>query len=534
MKNWSLWIGLLLLGFMLFISFVGPQFDFVDDTAPEHRMRFYEDGGIGRAPFPPSSEDIFGTDREARDILSMLIIGAKDTFKIILLITVIRYLIAIPMAFFASTKKGLAYLVTNGWYSLFGSIPTIFAAILLLEIFSKNSSGNWVYWNIVIIALIEVGRVSYIFSNEMYEISQKEFVKASRTIGTTPFQLSILHYLPSITQNVVVNFFNDLARVTLLVGQLALFEYFIENIIQYIPGGGAFQDEAGYFSATGVYDWFGLLSAARYEIIKAPWIVLFPALAITGLLLTFQLLSEGCRKLFDQKATRTKSAFVGRVFESVGETLVSSRKVGSVVVLALLVFVGGLIITGKEVSVTSSTDIASGEETVNVEEVTETEGEDVEDESSESDTNDPFGDGKYQFDNGKLIATTESTTQLGGYYDKLSFIEQNMTKLSEREFETESIVLTCRTIGAERCEDPLIGFKNPPATVGEAYDLLKAHLPLDVGIEGEKQRSETEYEYLLSSKLSQESYSQVDYSAGSIRLKFEISPEGTIVKARIE
>ncbi|MCC3356294.1 ABC transporter permease subunit [Bacillus sp. REN16] len=516
MKNWSLWTGLVLFGLMLFISFVGPLLPFVDDTIPEHRMRFYEDGSIGRAPFPPSLEDPLGTDREAGDLLSMLVNGAKDTLKIIVLITLIRYMIAIPMAFLASTKKGIAYMVSNGWYSLFGSIPTIIAAILLLEIIPSNGLDNGVYWKVLLIALIEVGRVSYIFAHEIYEVSQKEFVQASVTVGSTPFQLAVMHYLPSVSQSLVVNFFNDLARVTLLLGQLALFQYFIEHTIIYIPGGGAFQDESGYYSVTGLFDWPGLLSAARYEVMKAVWIPLAPAIGLTLLLLTFQLLSEGFRKLFERRTSSEEHRAVRRLTERVSEMFVTSKMAGTVTLVLFVVVVGTVIVTGVD---RKATDVTAPAEEEAEEEAVEEVNEGL-----------PFDEDKYVYEKGKLVATTVATTAKGGFYDKLEHLELNMEKKSDRDYETDTLMLKCRTIGAGRCELPVITFKEPIANMEEAYQLLVDHLPVDAVKDGEFQDN-GRYAYTVQSSLLEESYVEVDIQ--SIFVMFYFTPEKTIEKVEL-
>lgn len=515
MKNWSLWTGLVLLGFMIFISFVGPHLPFIDDTVPEHRMRFYDGGEIGRAPFPPSKEDPLGTDREARDILSMIVIGAKDTLKIIVLITFIRYIIAIPMAFLASSKKGIAYMVSNGWYSLFGSIPTIIAAILLLEIVPVGDLDNAVYWKVLLIALIEVGRVSYILSHEIYEVSQKEFVQASVTVGSNPFQLSVMHYLPSVSQSVVVNFFNDLARVTLLLGQLALFQYFIEHAIDYIPGGGTFHEDSGYNSVTGLFDWPGLLSAARYEVMKAVWIPLFPALALTLLLLTFQFLSEGFRKLFARQSSSEKNQTVRRLVERVGEAFVARKMVGAVTLFVIVAIVGTVVVTGVD---RKATDVAAPVE------------EEVEDEVEEVNETIHFDEDKYVYEKGELVATTVATTAKGGFYDKLEHLELNMEKKSERDYETDTLMLKCRTIGAGRCELPVITFKEPIANMDEAYQLLVDHLPVDAVKDGEFQDI-GRYAYTLQSSLLEESYLEVDIK--SMFVMFYFTPEKTIEKVEL-
>ncbi|WP_453992895.1 ABC transporter permease subunit [Bacillus nitroreducens] len=511
MKNWSLWTGLLLLGLMLFISYIGPHLPFIEHTPPEHRMRFYENGEFGRAPFPPSKEDLLGTDREARDILSLIILGAKDTLKIIVLITVIRYIIAIPLAFLASTKKGIAYMVTNGWHSLFGSIPTIFAAILLVEIVPVDELGNGMYWKVLLISLIEIGRVSYIFAHEIYDVSQKEFVKASVTVGSTPFQLSVMHYLPTISQSLVVNFFNDLARVTLLIGQLALFEYFIEHAIEYIPGGGIFHEEAGYNSKTGIFDWPGLLSAARYEVMRAAWIALSPAVALTLLLLTFQLLSEGFRKMFERPVSSGKNRVVRSLIEQVSETFVSSRIAGPVTLAVFLVIVGIVVVSGVEKRVT--------EVTVPVEEV-EIPG--------------FIEDGRYERKDGQLVPTTEATTRKGGHYDKLSYLEQHMTKRSEQEYETDTLLFYCQFIGDGRCDQPKITFKEPVSTTEEAFGLLQEHLPDDVMVDEIRQTTERSI-YLLSSKRMEESYAMTaTLNISQIKVTFEITPEDKIEEATVQ
>ncbi len=512
MKNWSLWTGLALFAFVLFISFIGPHLPFIDDTLPEHRMRFYEDGEIGRAPFPPSLEDPLGTDREAGDILSMLVNGVKDTLKIIVLITLIRYVIAIPIAFLASTKKGIAYMVSNGWYSLFGSIPTIFAAIMLLEIIPTGAFGNDVYAKVLLIALIEVGRVSYIFSHEIYEVSQKEFVQASVTVGSTPFQLSVIHYLPTISKSLVVNFFNDLARVTLLLGQLALFEYFIEHVIVYIPGGGTFLDESGYYSVTGLFDWPGLLSAARYEVMKAVWIPLAPAAALTLLLLTFQLLSEGFRKLFERQTSIEKHSAVRRWAERAGEAFVTSKMAGAVTLVVFVVALGAVVVTG---TMKNSTEVDAP----------------AKEEIQESNEDDLFGDGKYVLENGRVVATTVATTTKGGFYDRLDHLELYMEKISDRDYETDALMLKCRTIGAGRCEKPMITFKEPVDTVEEAYLLLADHLPTDAVIENEFQDNENKYIYNLQSSLLEQSYSYVGIRGMAVI--FHITPEKSIEKVEI-
>lgn len=296
-KNWSFWLGLLMLVLLVFLAVFGEELSFVDPSPADSRMRFYEGGAMARAPFPPSIEDPLGTDSDGRDLLSLLIIGTKDTLRYIFLITFLRYLIALPLAVLSSPKRGLAHIISNGWNSLFSSVPAVFSAIIVLVLSKpiwqhESDSMLPMYWSIILLALIEVGRVSTLLSNEMHDLTEKEYVKAGIVIGNSTFKLFLNYYLPNISQSMIINFCNDLSRVTLLIGQLALFGYFIASKTLMLEGG-----VMEISSAT--YDWQALLEKSRSEIIKAPWIPIFPAIAITYTILTFNILGEGLRQKFD-------------------------------------------------------------------------------------------------------------------------------------------------------------------------------------------------------------------------------------------
>jgi len=57
---------------------------------------------VSKPPFPPSEDNLLGTDILGRDILSHIIIGAKTTFYLVFLVTLLRFIIAIPLSFLAA------------------------------------------------------------------------------------------------------------------------------------------------------------------------------------------------------------------------------------------------------------------------------------------------------------------------------------------------------------------------------------------------------------------------------------------------
>src|SRR5690606_26474098 len=91
------------------------------------------DEGIMIPPFPPMEGYILGSDNNGVDVLSRLVIGAKETFLIVLTIVIIRYLIAIPLGVFSFYNKFIRYILT-GVNQMFSFMPPIFFIALFIGI----------------------------------------------------------------------------------------------------------------------------------------------------------------------------------------------------------------------------------------------------------------------------------------------------------------------------------------------------------------------------------------------------------------
>jgi peptide/nickel transport system permease protein len=94
--------------------------------------------------------------------------------------------------------------------------------------------------------------------------------------------------------NLVVQFFYDLGRVALIIGQLGVFSVFVTQ--EFI------QIDAGYGKIINTSDnWATLLGAAKKDIYTSYWIPLYAALAILYVIFTFNIIGEGLRRVFERK-----------------------------------------------------------------------------------------------------------------------------------------------------------------------------------------------------------------------------------------
>ncbi|MCA1031055.1 ABC transporter permease subunit [Bacillus timonensis] len=294
MHNKSLIIGTIMTVLLVITMVFGPYLPFIDAELSGERVKFPEPGKIETAPFPPSDEYLLGTDKEGRDLLSLIVVGTKDTILIIFAITLLRYIIAVPLALIASKQVGPISWFIKWWHQLFSSLPIIFSTILLVNLPFLMFSEQRYIWCIVIIALIEVGKVAFITQQQAHALSKAAFVEAGITLGVTPLGLIIRYYIPNLLPEIIVNFFIDLSRVALLIGQLGILSIFImQEFVQLNYG-------AGEVINTN-FNWATLLGQARHDVLKAFWIPFFPALALTFTILSFNILAEGLRQHFNRR-----------------------------------------------------------------------------------------------------------------------------------------------------------------------------------------------------------------------------------------
>ncbi|MBE4909079.1 ABC transporter permease [Bacillus luteolus] len=294
--NRLLFIGIIMVTILLLITLIGPYIPYVKNEIDEaSRVRFGENNVIMTAPFSPEEQFPFGTDREGRDLLSVLIVGAKDTLLMMLVICLIRYLLGIPLGLLASRGKGFFSWIVSSWNHIFSSVPIIFSAMILLSIPVLVLHEFRFFWSILIIALIEVGKVAHIVQEETIGILKKPYIEAGITVGMHPLRQLISNILPNILPAIVVNFFIDIGRTALLIGQMGIFGIFISQVFV----------QTGAFAAETVntsLNWLTLLGQARKDILNAFWIPFYTCLVITFTVFTFNILGEGLRRHYDRRS----------------------------------------------------------------------------------------------------------------------------------------------------------------------------------------------------------------------------------------
>jgi ABC-type dipeptide/oligopeptide/nickel transport system permease subunit/AAA+ superfamily predicted ATPase len=292
-KNYLFSIGSIMLASLIFIAFFGRYLPFIDSSVKETKYIWIKNIPYG-PPYHPSERFIFGSDRDGRDILSLIVMGAKGTLLYVVLITLIRYSLAIPLAFLAHKQKWGAPVVLKVLNGYFSYIPSIILFVLIATLPPILTSHSRPFILMLFLALMETGRAAYMIKAEFDILSAKEFMKGGISIGASPFRMLRYYYLPFIYEKLIINMITDMGKVMFLLGQVGFIGIFLSQKLVQVNIG-----RFDFISTT--LTWPALFAEAFRDIRAAIWIPFFPALAITYSIFTFNIFAQGLQKLLNER-----------------------------------------------------------------------------------------------------------------------------------------------------------------------------------------------------------------------------------------
>lgn len=169
-----------------------------DDHIEQVNFVYNETGKIvSRAPHPPSSNMIFGTDTYGYSILQQLLVGIKYTILLTLIIATIRvvvgYVFGVIYVFFLNGKgRKIINSIADGMHFL----PLTLLVFILLAPVLTTSTGTWdttlgerLFIQIMIMSVIVLPVTTSLIGNEMNDALKKEYVQSSVVMGALSFGL---------------------------------------------------------------------------------------------------------------------------------------------------------------------------------------------------------------------------------------------------------------------------------------------------------------------------------------------------------
>ena len=251
------------------------------------------DGQWVAPPFAPSAEYPLGTDVLGRDILSLILYGARRTLSMAFFIVLARMAIGTVLGALAGRFSGswLDKLVM-GLAEVIAAFPALlFAMILILALGIRQGL------NVFVIALCFVGwgEVMQFVRGEVKTISAQPYIESAVAVGLREGQIIFSHVLPNLVSSLIVLGALEMGAVMMLVGELGFVGIFI--------GGGAFAELQAWvppYHYSDVPEWGALLSNVRLYARSYPWTALYPSLAFFITILGLNLFGEGLRRMIER------------------------------------------------------------------------------------------------------------------------------------------------------------------------------------------------------------------------------------------
>ncbi len=302
--NFPFMAGMLIVLFLLAVAVVGPRFASQNPYLSAQRSSEMINGQLVYPPFAPSAEFPLGSDQWGRDVLSLLLYGARNTLVACLFVTMARLLLGFGLGAIAGWRPGgLVDRVIMGMVEILSSLPMLLTGmILILALDIRKGLSAF----LIALCLVGWGEIAQYIRSEFVSLRERPFVEGARIIGLTEGGIIVRHILPNVLPALVVLTLLEMGAVLMILGELGFVGVFI-------GGGSQTEGFSGTVAIADVPEWGAMLAGARAYIRTSPWMVFWPAMAFFVAVLGFNLLGEGLRRIVREAGVNTAAIISKRM-----------------------------------------------------------------------------------------------------------------------------------------------------------------------------------------------------------------------------
>ena len=232
-------------------------------------------GSLADAMLPPCKEHIFGTDKMGRDIYARVIYGARasltSTFGVVALIFLVGSTLVIVAGYFGGWIDAVIMRIAD----MMLAFPGLVLALAVAGIMGASIKNA-----IIAIVLVSWTKYARLARSLVLKIRNRDYVSAAIVTGSkTPYML-VRYMLPNALPTLVITAATDIGAMMLELAALSFL---------------------GFGAKPPTPEWGYMLNEGRACMQTAPWLMIFPGIAIFVVVVVFNMLGDSLRNILDPK-----------------------------------------------------------------------------------------------------------------------------------------------------------------------------------------------------------------------------------------
>ncbi|RWK43819.1 ABC transporter permease subunit [Mesorhizobium sp.] len=268
-------IGLVVFTALVLVAIFAPL------VAPHSPDEQFRDALLAPPAWQEGGRSMFllGTDAVGRDMLSRLIFGARFSLFIGLVVVVFSLTSGIVLGVLAGYFRGWVDTLIMRIMDVILAFPSLLLALVLVAIL-----GPGLFNAMLAIALVLQPHFARLTRAAVMAEKNREYVISARVAGASHLRLMVKTILPNCMAPLIVQATLSFSNAILEAAALGFL---------------------GVGAQPPTPEWGTMLATAREFILRAPWVVTFPGLAILITVLAINLIGDGLRDAFDPKLKRS-------------------------------------------------------------------------------------------------------------------------------------------------------------------------------------------------------------------------------------
>ncbi len=224
----------------------------------------------------PGAIHWFGTDHFGRDILSMIMVGARTSIAVAIVAVGVGLLMGVPLGLFAAARRGtlIDEVIMRGNDMVF-AFPALLIAIMITAVFGPGAVNA-----IIAIGIFNIPVFARLTRAAALSLWERDFILSALVSGKSRIQISVEHILPNLMNLLIVQ-----GTIQFSLGVLA------EAGLSYV----------GLGAQPPTPSWGRMLAESQTFFNFAPHLAIFPGLAIVLTVLGLNLLGDGLRDYLDPR-----------------------------------------------------------------------------------------------------------------------------------------------------------------------------------------------------------------------------------------